>query len=927
MAVRLAVEDHPGHRAEGVPGGAVLVQILQFQYYIGGNGPGVGKPLFLRLHPGGSHGVGHRQAVVGVGHRVAAVVVLSGLQPLFGAVPLGPARRQLHGPVLAHHQLALIGDQLGGQIGDGGGGAVLTLLAVELHHIDRSVAVGQIGPGLAPVQAALEHQGGAPLVAGAAGLGPGVVAVVGVPDPDLLHRQIGGGELVVVADFTVAPGAGALAAVPGGEQAAGLIVEAAVAVLHHPQILGVEGEAVLQHLNGGLHHPVLQLHRAASGVLDIGGQVAEILGAVPGARINGAGEGLLKGIGAEQGGKVILGQIGLEIVRRVRPAVLSGARRPDLEPEMHRQGDTGAQVVLGDGAAVPVHPDLAEAGRGLEGVGQVDHGHVAVGIGGLLEHGAAGRSRGILIGLGLRHPILPGHAVGGIAVQTGDGVGPGIILFAPLDGVGAQGDRLPFDLVVLAGLGGGHPLQGEGQIPGPEVEQVSVIVPLLVAGEVHLLLGHRGPVQEGGVHPRVVVGLQAVHLGVLGGGLQGRGGLIPGAGPGVIAPQIGLDLLDGVHIFRAVGGVEGQVLKQDFLLHRHRPGARRRHRGLDLSGAPDLGGHGLGLGGGAVVLGVGPGEPEGDGRILLQIAGHRQHLFGGQLAGGAVEDIDDGAARHLGLEQILTGGAGGGVVQRDFLAEGVLVQSALAVKPGQGLGVGIRPLHRQGAPLIAEDILSQILQPEGVGPVAPELLPLVGADLQPGHALFQGAGGIPGHAAIQGELDAGQIVMGIAGGQILPHLAALKDDGVLNQVDKGAFLPEGIALLSHQVGDLAHVVAAGARVVDGAEEVGAGVVLAGAVLGRQIVELGVVHRGALHRVVGDLIAQAVVFLQSVHLGHPEGLLVRVRGDVVIHPLVPGDHQLHPGGHLVVFVQIVDLPINVQIDVGPVAGLVDIGVLP
>ena len=103
IGVRLAVEDHPGCGAEGLPGGAVLPQILQLQNDVGGHVAGIGDPLFIRLHLGSIHGVGHRQrgAVLGVGHCVAAVVALAVLQPLVGVAAIGPARRQLCGPILA----------------------------------------------------------------------------------------------------------------------------------------------------------------------------------------------------------------------------------------------------------------------------------------------------------------------------------------------------------------------------------------------------------------------------------------------------------------------------------------------------------------------------------------------------------------------------------------------------------------------------------------------------------------------------------------------------------------------------------------------------------------------------------------------------------------------------------------------------------
>ena len=240
-------------------------------------------------------------------------------------------------------------------------------------------------------------------------------------------------------------------------------MELVSAVVYHPQGLGIDGLALLQHLNGGLHHPVLQLHRLCRSVLNIGGQVAEILGAVPGADlVNGAGNGLGKAVVGKQRLIGRLCQVGSEIVLRIRPAVGAGARRPDLEPEVHPQGHVGAQVVLGDGAAVGIHPVFPECRRGLKGVGEIDHGDVAISVGTLLEHGAAGGRGSVLVGLGLRHPVLPGHAVGGIAFQAGDGVGPGIAILHPLDVIGLHRHRLPIDLVVLVGLGGGHPLQGEG---------------------------------------------------------------------------------------------------------------------------------------------------------------------------------------------------------------------------------------------------------------------------------------------------------------------------------------------------------------------------------------------------------------------------------------------------------------------------------
>ena len=276
----------------------------------------------------------------------------------------------------------------------------------------------------------------------------------------------------------------------------------------------------------------------------------------------------------------------------VLPGFYSAVVHCYLEPEGY--GQVEAQVVLGNGLVVLVHPMLLKPDRGLDAVGEgAEIGSSRIVTDFLSPHTVTGgwgvdlvfiRVRVILCGssqlqfsaielLGQR--VGPGHTVGGVHLKRPvshrmDGYVPGVdvpIRRFPLY------LKLNFFLhrIILFILGGGGPGQGEKFLiiflRGPESELVPIVPPHLDGGEICVSIRFiRLFVQEGGLD---ILGL-----------VSGFGGQICDefytfrtlscfqllcfycilCRPGVVPHQLVFDLRDGVLIFRAVGGVEVQIL-------------------------------------------------------------------------------------------------------------------------------------------------------------------------------------------------------------------------------------------------------------------------------------------------------------------------------------------------------------------------------
>ena len=339
--------------------------------------------------------------------------------------------------------------------------------------------------------------------------------------------------------------------------------------------------------------------------------------------------------------------------------------------------------------------------------------------------------------------------------------------------------------VVLPALGIGAPLQRDGQpCFGTEIEDVAKVVPDFGTAQ----LNGRGrllrPVQETYVDVSVRIGSQAadeslIFAGVVGEQLVGAQRAL--GRPGRKASKLLFVLRDGIAVFGAVGGVDGQIVEDERVLHRDRSVRCRSgcvDRVSDILGIPDERPNRFRRGGLVICRGVRAAQDHSDGRVLYGVLGNRQILDDGQLRRSRlVVTVGECLAGRQEVENIAGGVLrfrfGAGPVDR--FRQGVGVQAALVVEPGQGgfiRGKRFRIVVRGGL------VHSGVSELEQIVPVLIQRDPVAALNGHGRHALrFIGS-----HGAAQGECDGRKVDQGIAVGQICPELFSGVGDGVVDGV-------------------------------------------------------------------------------------------------------------------------------------------------
>ena len=607
--------------------------------------------------------------------------------------------------------------------------------------------------------------------------------------------------------------------------------------------------------------------------------------------------------------------------------------------EFKGHGDFEAEVVLRNGVAVLLVPVFGEGDVRLDGIDEFRHRDDAICCCGCraLFHLAARRGGCVAADWVLRHDVDPRHAVGRVLLQFGfafalDVVYPGVGIFflRPRNRIRIRWERFLGNRVVLAGLRIRAARERDLDVLGTGIQGVAIVFPTLFApqGDGFLLLAgveegrgdrnlrgfcavfHPGGRQAGDFHG--ALGALLLLYGVRLHRSLSRPGVVP-------LEEAVLDLRDGVDVGRSVGGVELQVLDGKDLLHRcaSRAGGGRI-RLLHLVRGPSHRLDVFRLRGLSFVVRVRAGDlelhrgvrqrallPHRQLEVLLegQAAGVRRVGIGGQVRPRLNRGLKDGVPFFRStILHIL--------VPRHFhFAQDVVVEIALLVVLGQGL-------FPFGDLRLTRCIFARVGDLEGIGPVLP-IRPI--GDGQLGNVRLHQ---FLAFVLVHGKRDGGQIRRVPASRQGRPDLLAPDGDVVLQAVDEGAVLLQGVEPLACagvlQVGDVYDMGCFIHRIGGAADAITVELILH-----LHVVDGGPVDHGVLGGVIEDLVSIVVVPGQAGDLRGPVALLVRSRS-LLVHPAVVAHVDLR--GLRISVCIVLDL-VDVQVDVRAQVARIGVLVVP